>query len=267
MSPTRGLHPDWGSTAEQYGIPITAGPAGAPVPIAWNTRYGPQESDKLPCPGSGGEFCYPIPTTAAIEGGPSAPAGSDRHVLFLDTTGAPDACTLYELYNAQNPSGPGWTAGSGAIWKLASSAPRTETWTSADAAGLPVLAGLVRWEEISRGEITHALRFTMSRTSNSYILPATHAAGSTDASLPPMGLRVRLRASFDDSAFTGPAKIIATAMKRYGMLLADNGSDWYVSGQTHDMWDGQMGGLNQALGAIKGSDFEIVKTGDPKPMP
>lgn len=266
LSPTRGLHPDWGTTAENYGIPITAGPAAAPAPISWNTSYGPRESDKLPCPSGGGEFCYPIPTNAGIEGGRGASPGSDRHVLFLDTNGAPDRCTLYELYNAQNPTGAGWTAGSGAIWRLDTNALRTEGWTSADAAGLPVMAGLVRWEEIARGEIPHALRFTMARTRHAYILPATHAAGSQDASLPPMGLRVRLRAGFDDSAFTGPAKIITTAMKRYGMLLADNGSDWYVTGETHDMWASHMDDLNAMLGKVKGSDFEIVRTGAVTPM-
>ena len=124
-----------------------------------------------------------------------------------------------------------------------------------------MLAGLVRMEEIQRGEITHALRFTMDRTQQAWIAPATHAAGARDASLPPMGLRVRLKASFDDSALGPTAKILVKAMKRFGLLLADNGSNWYVSGETHDAWGPLMDGLNSDLRKIKGSDFEIVKTG------
>jgi hypothetical protein len=261
MALSTGLHPDWGTFTEQYGIPITTGKAAAPAPITWNTTYGPRESDKLPCPGGGNEFCYPIPLNALIEGGPGAKATSDRHVLFLANDGAPDHCVLYELYNTQNQSGPGFTAASGAIFKLDSNALRPEGWTSADAAGLPVLAGLVRREEIQRGEITHALRCTMDRTQQAWFAPATHAAGARDASLPPMGLRVRLKASFDDSALGPTAKILVKAMKRFGLLLADNGSNWYVSGETHDAWGPLMDGLNSDLRKIKGSDFEIVKTG------
>jgi hypothetical protein len=260
MALDRGMHADWGTVTDNYGIPITVGKAAAPVPITWSTTYGPRESDKMPCPGGGGDFCYPIPLDAKIEGGTGAPAGSDRHALFLATDGAPDHCVLYELYNAQNPQG-GWTAGSAAIWKLDANALRTEGWTSADAAGLAVMPGLVRREEIERGVITHAIRFTMQRTRQAYILPATHAAGNDDATLPPMGLRVRLKASFDDSAFNGPAKIITTAMKKYGLLLADNGSNWYISGETSEAWEPDMGAINRQLGGVKGADFEIVKTG------
>jgi hypothetical protein len=261
MAPGTGMHADWGTVSDGYGLPITVGKAGAPVPITWNTKWGPIESDKLPCPSGGGEFCYPIPLDAKIEGGPSASAGSDRHVLFLATDGAPNSCVLYELFNAQNPSGGGFTAGSGAIWKLDSNALRTEGWTSADAAGLAVLPGLVRHDEIAKGEITHAIRFTMSSSRQAYIHPATHAAGDADASLPPMGLRVRLKASFDDSGFTGAAKVIATAMKRYGLILADNGSNWYITGESNEAWGPEMGAINGQLGNVHGSDFEIVKTG------
>ena len=260
MGQGTGVHPDWGTATDNYGIPITVGKAASPAPITWNTSYGPLESDKLACP-TGGAFCYPIPLDAKIEGGPGAKPTSDRHVLFLANDGAPDHCVLYELYNTQNPSGSGFTAGSGAIWKLDSNALRTEGWTSADAAGLAVLPGLVRWEEIQRGEITHALRFTMDRSRQAYIHPATHAAGNDDAALPPMGLRVRLKASFDDSGFAGPSKIIATAMKRYGLILADNGSDWYVSGESTNAWEPEMDALLANLRKVKGSDFEIVKTG------
>jgi len=252
MSPDTKLHPDWGSFAEGYGIPITVGNAATPAPITWTTSYGPRESDKLACPSGGGEFCYPIPLDAKIEG------GGDRHVLFLARDGAPNACTLYELF-ATERAGSGFRASSGAIWKLDSNARRPEGFTSADAAGLPILAGLVRREEIERGEITHALRFTLSSTRNAYIHPATHAAGKTDATLPPMGLRVRLKASFSEAGITGPALVILRAMKRYGLLLADNGSNWYISGETSDAWD--MGDLNRQLGKVKGADFEIVKTG------
>ena len=254
-----GLHPDWGTATDNYGIPITVGKAAAPALITWNTSYGPNESDPLTC--STGSFCYPIPIDAKIEGGPGAKAASDRHVLFLATDGAPDHCVLYELYNTQNPSGGGFTAASGAIWKLDSNALRTEGWTSADAAGLPVLAGLVRLEEIKRGEIPHALRFTMDSSRQAYIHPATHAAGSDDAALPPMGLRLRLKATFDDSAFKGASKVITTAMKKYGLILADNGSNWYVSGETGDAWAPEMDAVLSSLGKVKGSDFEIVKTG------
>jgi len=261
MAQGTGMHPDWGTVSDNYGIPITVGPASTPVPISWNTNYGPRESDKLPCPGGGGEFCYPIPLDAKIEGGAGASSGSDRHILFLASDNAPDHCVLYELYNAQNQSGAGFTAASGAVFPMDSNARRTEGWTSADAAGLPILPGLVRREEIERGVITHAIRFTMSRSRQAYIHPATHAAGDADASLPPMGLRVRLRADFDDSAFTGPSKIITTAMKKYGLILADNGSNWYISGETSQAWEPDMDDLNGQLRRVKGSDFVIVKTG------
>ena len=233
--------------------------AAAPAHITWNTSDGPLESDPLAC--ALGPFCYPIPTDAKIEGGTGAKPTSDRHVLFLATDGAPDHCTLYELYNTQNPTGSGFTAGSGAIWKLDSNALRTENWTSADAAGLAILPGLVRLEEIKRGEIPHALRFTMSSSRQAFIHPATHAAGDENAALPPMGLRVRLKASFNDSAFTGASKVLTTAMKKYGLILADNGSNWYVSGESDNAWEPEMDALLSNLGQVKGSDFEIVKTG------
>ena len=262
LAPGTTMHPDWGALSDNYGIPFTSGAAGTPVPITWSTSYGKDESDPLACPGGGGDFCYPIPLDANIEGGADAPTEDDRHVLFLATDGAPDHCTLYELYNTQNQSGAGFTAASGAIWHLDSNALRPGNFTSADAAGLPILPGLVRWEEIQSGVITHAIRFTMGSTRNAYIHPATHAAGDDDASLPPMGMRVRLKASFDDSGFTGAAKIVSTAMKTYGLILADNGSDWYISGESNDAWAPAMDDLLTSLRKVKGSDFEIVKTGD-----
>ena len=199
MSPGTAFHPDWGTVSDGYGFPFTSGTGATPQPIHWSESWGTTESDPLPCPSGGGQFCYPIPLTAPIEGGPSAEADADRHVLYIDTAGAPNNCTLYELYMAQNPTGSsGWTAGNGAIFHLGSNALRPEGWTSADAAGLPILPGLVRFDEtVNQGEIRHAIRFTVSKSSQGYIHPATHAAGNTSTSLPPMGLRLRLKASFD----------------------------------------------------------------------
>jgi hypothetical protein len=202
----------------------------------------PDESDDGP---------YPIPAAPLVEG------GSDRHILMVDK----DSCTLYELYNAQNWVGPGWTAANGAIFHLGSNALRTLGWTSADAAGLPVLPGLVRYDEIMAGEMRHALRFTMSQTRHAYIKPATHAAGNMNASQPPMGLRVRLKASVNVNGASASAQVIITAMKKYGLLLADNGSNWYVTGDTNNGWGSLLGPINTALGQIHGSDFEVVDTG------
>lgn len=255
------LHPDFGSFDDEYGIPITTGAAGVAVPVTWSTSYGRTESDPLPCTGVTGSFCYPIPLDAKIEGGIKASSKSDRHVLFLDTTGAPDKCTLYELYNAQNPTG-AWTASNGAIFHLDSNTLRKDGWTSADAAGLAILPGLIRADEALAGEIKHAIRFTMNDSYNGYIHPATHAAGSDDASLAPMGLRLRLKASFDTTTMTGPSLAIANAMKKYGVLLADNGSDWYIGGETSDKWTPDvMDEIVSSMSKIRGGDFEIVKTG------
>jgi hypothetical protein len=264
MAPTRGLHPDWGDAAlggTYYGIPFSSG-TGAP-PQVMNFDSYPDESDTAPCPNGGGQFCYPIPLDAPIEGGPNADTGSDRHLLYVDTAGAPGNCTLYELYNAQNPSGAGgWTAANGAIFHLGSDALRPDGWTSSDAAGLPVLPGLVGFDEtVNKHAITHAIRFTMDSTQQGYIHPATHAAGSNDTTLPPMGLRLRLKASFDTSAFSGPMLVILTALKKYGLILADNGSNWYLTGESNDGWDAYMDDLVSGFGKVTGGDFEVVDTG------
>ncbi len=261
MAPGTGMHPDWGNwSSDHYGIPWQSGTGAAPVKMTWTTTWGARESDKLPC--SGSEFCYPIPSTVKIEGGPSASMGSDRHVLYLDTAGAPNNCTLYETYNTQNWSGPDWRAANGAIFKLGSNALRPEGWTSADAAGLPILPGLVRLSEVKAGAIKHALRFTMEQTSNFYIHPATHAASERALPSPPMGLRVRLKASYAiPSGTSAEAKTILQAMKTYGLILADNGSDWYVSGDSDDGWDPLMDGIIKAMSNVHGSDFEVVDTG------
>ena len=263
MSPTTAFHPDWGTVSDGYGFPFSSGTGATPQPITWSASWGATESDKLPCPTGSNQFCYPIPLTAPIEGGPKASTDSDRHVLYIDTAGAPSNCTLYELYNAQNPgSSSGWTAGNGAIFHLGSNALRTDGWTSADAAGLPIFPGLVRFDEvITAGEIRHAIRFTMNSSSQGYIHPATHAAGKPDAALPPMGLRLRLKASFDTSAFSEPTLVIMKAMKKYGLILADNGSNWYISGESNEGWADYMDGLLTGMRAVHGSDFEVVDTG------
>ena len=192
---------------------------------------------------------YPIPTNPAIEGGPNA--GGDRHVLIVDNA----TCTLYELFAArQNPNG-SWSAGSGAVWNLNSSALRPNTWTSADAAGLPILPGLVRYDEVASGRIDHAIRVTVPRSDASHLWPARHDAGTADGSLPPMGLRLRLRASFDISGYPRDDQVILQAMKTYGVIVADNGSPWYISGAPDERWNND---VLHRLGAVHGSDFEAV---------
>lgn len=234
---TRTLHPDFGEN-QSYGIPFTTANASTPlVPIRY-VAYG-DESDAGP---------FPIPSNAKIEG------GSDRHVLVVDT----DACMLYELF-AATKTATGWDADSGAKWNLKTGALRPEGWTSADAAGLPIFHGLVKYDEVASGKITHAIRVTVPRSQKGHILPATHHAGTADAKLPPMGLRLRMKADYDLSKLTGSAKIIAQAMKEYGLIVADNGSAWYFQGATDPRWNDDE--LNQ-LKAIPGSAFEAVQTGD-----
>jgi hypothetical protein len=231
----RGLHMDFGSYAG-YGIPYQV--VTAATPRSSVTFDYADESDNV---------AYPIPPNPLIEG------GSDAHILLVDK----DACRLYELYNARNVGG-AWAAGSGATWDLRANALRPVTWTSADAAGLPILPGLVRYEEVAAGTIAHALRFTTNRTRTSYIYPARHQAGeSLSLTLPPMGTRVRLRASFDTSGLSPQARVIADALKHYGMILADNGSPWYVSGASDPRFDDDV--MHQ-LDVITGHDLEVVDT-------
>jgi hypothetical protein len=194
---------------------------------------------------------YPVPANAPIEGGRNA--DGDRHVLVLDRS----ACKLYELYDAHPlAAGRSWHAGSGATWDLRSNHLRPRTWTSADAAGLPILPGLARYDEVAQGAIQHALRFTAPRTRTSFIWPARHQAGSSsDPSLPPMGLRVRLKRNVSLRGLPRQAQIIARAMKRYGLMLADNGSPWYVSGAPDPRWDNDQ---LHALDRLSGRDFEVV---------
>ncbi|GIH10977.1 hypothetical protein Rhe02_90440 [Rhizocola hellebori] len=238
------MHPDFGAglwEGAPIGIPVTTvKPGQATVKVTF--QYA-RESDAGP---------YPVPAGVAIEGGPTS--SGDRHIILHD----PAACRLYELFAAYPTGNGGWKAGSGAIFDLRSNKLRPAGWTSADAAGLPIWAGLVRYPEMAKGKIDHALRITVPRTRNAYVWPARHAASdSTDAALPPMGLRLRLKAGVDTSKLPQQARVIAEAMKRYGVIIADNGSPWYLSGAPDDRWS------NDALRALKqlrGSDFEAVDT-------
>jgi hypothetical protein len=187
----------------------------------------------------------------AIEGGRGS--DGDRHALIVDR----DACKLYELY-ALYPTSSGWRAGSGAIFDLRSNKLRPAGWTSADAAGLPILPGLARYEEVARGRIDHALRFTVQRTRRAYVWPARHFASSaTDPALPPMGMRFRLKRSYPIAGFPRQARIVLQALKEYGMIVADNGSDWYVSGAPDPRWSNDD---LHSLGRVPGSAFEVVDT-------
>ncbi len=234
------LHADFG-TNPAYGIPyVVVGPHQPRVPIKFS-EYG-AESDPGP---------YPVPLDAPVEG---AGEEGDRHVLVLQTR----ACKLYELYSARR-AGAGWEAASGAVFDLRSDALRPEGWTSADAAGLPIFPLLARYPEVRAGRIDHALRVTVARTQAGYIHPATHlASSSSNASLPPMGLRLRLKASFDLAPYHGQALVILRALQRYGLIVADNGSSWYISGASDPRWRDE--DLNQ-LKTVPGSAFEAVSSG------
>jgi hypothetical protein len=236
-SGARFLHADFGGGGA-YGIPFRVVPrTQRRVP----TRFVDYADESDPGP-------YPIPPNAPVE------RGSDRHVLVLQR----GTCRLFEMFNARR-SGAGWEASNGAVFNLRSNRLRTEGHTSADAAGLPILPGLARYDEVRRGAINHALRFTVSRTQRGYIHPATHfAASSTDPDLPPMGLRLRLRASYALGRFRGQSRVILRALKRYGMIVADNGTSLYITGASDRRWNDD--DLNQ-LKTVPGSAFEVVRTG------
>ncbi len=235
------LHPDFGTVynGAPNGIPFVVVPGSQPrVPVSFDYA---DESDPGP---------YPIPPDAPIEGGPQG--DGDRHILIVDR----DAGVLYELFAAQPNSDGSWHAGSGAVFDLTSDALRPAGWTSADAAGLPILPGLVRYEEVLAGEIDHALRFTAPQTRSSYIWPARHSASNlSGTSYPPLGQRFRLKASVDISTFGPNVQRILRALKTYGMFLADNGSSWFLSGSPDPRWDDDE--LHQ-LSLLHGSDFEAV---------
>ena len=235
-----GLHPDFGSGK------YDGGPIGIPFNVVSSTTprvhltfdYA-DESDKGP---------YPIPRHAKVE------YGSDHHALMIDRS----SCKLYEVYALH-----GHHAGSGAIWSLRSNHLRPASWTSADAAGLPIFPGLARWDEVKRGRINHALRFTVENTRRAYIYPARHyASNSNNPDYPPMGLRVRLKANVDISHFPRQARIVLQALKRYGMIVADNGSNWYISGAPNPHWSND---ALHTIGQITGRDFEVVDTSHLRP--
>jgi hypothetical protein len=238
---TKPVHPDFGTVynGAPNGIPYVVVRGTQPrVPVSFGYAA---ESDPGP---------YPIPGDAPIEGGPQS--GGDRHVLIVDRDGG----KLYELFAAYPNANGSWNAGSGAVFDLDSNALRPAGWTSADAAGLPILPGLVRYEEVAAGEIAHALRFTAPQTRNAYIWPARHQASNlTDAKYPPLGQRFRLKPSVNISGFGPNVQVILRALKKYGMFLADNGSSWYLSGAPDPRWDDNE--LHQ-LGQLHGSDFEAV---------
>jgi len=236
----RGLKADFGSgtwDGGPIGIPFTrvgAGQTPARITFAYD-----DESDPGP---------YPVPADAPVE------HGSDHHVIVVDDS----TCRLYELFDATRTSATTWTAGSGATWDLRSNALRPAGWTSADAAGLPILPGLVRYEEVAAGRIDHAVRFTVPVTQRSYLWPARHQAGSTSSpTAPPMGATFRLRANFDTSRLGPQARVVAEALKVHGMVLADNGSAWYLSGAPDDRWNNDD---LRTLGNITGADLEAVDT-------
>ncbi|HXH48435.1 MAG TPA: hypothetical protein VNM47_03605 [Terriglobia bacterium] len=250
------LHPDFG-TNPTYGIPYVVVPGSQPLVTVTFNQY-PAESD----PGPGclliGAGCYPFPPDAPVEGGSTSTG--DRHVLALLADPAQNNCTLYEVWEAfKDANDNNWTAANGAVFNLYSDALRPDGWTSADAAGLPILPGLVRYDEVAAGEIRHALRFTVAQTQRGYIHPATHyASSSSNPALPPMGLRLRLKASYNLASYTGQALVILTTLKKYGMIVADNGSSWFITGAPDPGWNDT--DLDQ-LKNVPGSAFEVVTTG------
>ncbi len=239
-----GLHPDFG--AGQYlgsymGIPYTV-VSGTQAPVAINfTAYG-DESDPGP---------MPIPSSAPIEGYPN-PGSGDRHVLVLDNSN----CFLYELYNSSTSNDGSWNADSAAVWDLLGDEQRPWTWTSADAAGLPIFPGLVRYDEVAAGQIQHALRFTLPQSKAAMTPPASHFAGNSSTSPIPMGMRLRLKASYNASGFSANVQVILNALKKYGMIMADNGSAMYISGAPDDRWSND--DLHN-LGQVTASDFEVMQ--------
>lgn len=237
------LHPDFGSGTWD------GGPIGIPFDVVSNAT--PKYRVRFQYADESDRVRYPIPKNVHIEGGPRSTG--DRHALLVDKS----TCRLYELYDLRHTAR-GWTAGSGATWSLLSDKLRPAGWTSADAAGLPIFPGLARWDEVSAGVIDHALRFTAPETRRAYVYPARHfASNSNSPSLPPMGLRVRLKASVDISTFPKQARVVLKALQVYGMILADNGSPWYISGAPNSHWNNDD---LHSLSQLTGADFEVVDT-------
>ncbi len=254
------LHSDFGTSwaGRDIGIPFNIVPMGqnrVPIQFQWWDESD-LEADRCNTGGAQDTGCYPIPANPVIEGAPVDEG--DRHLLILEQ----GSCKLYETYATSDASG-GWTAGSGAIWDLNQNQQRPAGWTSADASGLAILPGLIRYNEVMvEGEIRHAIRFTLSNIRSAYIPPASHSdgRGGCDTQLPAMGQRFRLRADYDISSFSVPVQVILRAMKKWGIVLADTGSDMFISGEHHDNWDDEM---LAELGQLVAGDFEAVYTGDP----
>ena len=233
------VHPDWG-TDPTYGIPYVVVNGTQPLVTVNLNAYG-DESDPGP---------MPVPANASVEGGSSS--SGDRHVLVLDNGN----CFLYEMYNSSVNSDGSWNADSTAVWDLLSDEHRPYTWTSADAAGLPIFPGLVRYDEVASGTIKHAFRFTLPKTRAAFTAPASHWAGNTsDSTAPPMGMRLRLKSSYDISGFSSQMQVILTAMKHYGLILADNGSALYVTGVSDSRWGSDL----DSLKTVPSSAFEVVQ--------
>ena len=245
IGPTIGLHPDFGSgefDGSDIGIPYVVVGSTQPYANIDFTAFG-EESDPGP---------MPVPANAPIEGDPN-PGNGDRHVLVIDNAN----CWLFELYSASVNSDASWNAGSAAVWDLTADEQRPWTWTSADAAGLPIFAGLARYDEVAAGQIKHALRFTLAQSRAAFVPPASHwAANSTNSLAAPMGMRLRLKSSFNVSGFSASNQVILNALKKYGMIMADNGSSMYISGAPDSRWDND--DLHN-LGQATASDFEVVQ--------
>jgi hypothetical protein len=246
MTQNANLHPDLGTFAQGYGIPINVAP---PPTTGVTPTFGTNTESDYPTEG------YPIDQSTLIEGGPTAPSGSDRHALVVNK----NVCKLYEIYNLQNfTNGQTPQAGSGAVWDLSSNTMRPNGWTSADAAGFPIAPLLLRPDEILAGSIAHAIRFTTHCT-NGYIWPASHNAGLCNTSFPPMGARFRLRSTFDISHFSATTQVVLRAFQHYGLLLADNGSDWYFQGSTDDWWGTTAGSaVVGELKTIPAAQFDAI---------
>jgi hypothetical protein len=224
------------------------GPIGIPYDVV--SRRAPRSRVRFEYADESDRVRYPIPRGVHIEGGPAA--DGDRHALLVDR----DRCRLFELFALRRQAGR-WLAGSGATWSLRRPRMRPAGWTSADAAGLPILPLLARYQEVRRGRIRHALRMTVSESRRAFVFPARHfASSSDDPALPRMGERLRLKATVDISGLPPQARVVARAMREYGLIVADNGSDWYVSGAPHPRWDNDE---LRALGRLRGSDFEVVR--------
>ncbi len=247
------IHLDLGSEEVEYGIPYSVVPEGQPlVPISYGVDGEDYSDESDPGP-------FPIPLDAPIEGGrPGAdPADGDRHVLVIQQ----GSCILYELYLAVRTTSPaGYRCAASARWDLKTNSTRPAGWTSADAAGLPIFPGLLRYDEVAAGEIRHAIRVTAPRAQRAYIAPASHFGPNADPTTPPYGLRLRLRASFDESAYSAEARVLLRAFKRYGLIFADQGTGWYVSGTSDPRWAPLIEELHQRR-PLRDTDFEAVDTG------